>query len=319
LARNVAQAQHKLGPIVAAAAAKKNGDHNNNNNNKNESPVVEYCQCELGDAAAVRAAFSFHNNKPNNITHMVFLAGGDGADYTAVNYRGVMECAQCCASCETIRQMVVISTAWATRPYSIAALLFNSLYPDSTPMAVHYLGEQELRRAAVMGNFDYVILRPGALKSDERYAKQFPEAAKKGLTYQQGDTFRFLYEPGRPGMSRSQLAHAVVAAVDNVKGRYTVEVTGSGTVPLDDYSVYQTGALVPDDIFVEAKGYSNDEIMAIHQQAVAELKNTALAVSLGSILLVSLLGWVQGMVSLLAVDAVVIFLWRKLYADRVAT
>eukprot|EP00957_Ditylum_brightwellii_P038044 2877272-Ditylum_brightwellii.AAC.1 len=96
-------------------------------------------------------------------------------------------------------------------------------------MASYYLGEQALRKAAAgvtdkNSSLNYVILRAGGLNSDERYAEKYPDAATMGLTYQQGDTFDFFGIAGRPGMSRSQLANAVLSAVD-VEGQYTVEVT----------------------------------------------------------------------------------------------
>jgi len=217
--------------------------------------------------------------------------------------------------------MVVISTAWASKPYAIASLLFNSMY-NSIPMACHYMGEMELRRQAFFHQQDadhhhhlnYVILRAGGLNSDERYAQKYPEAVQQGLTYQQGDTFTFLGPAGRPGMSRTQLAHAVATAVD-VQGRYTVEVTGSGTVGLDDASVYET-TLKQDGADVTEISPSNEEIMRIHTQAVSELRATLVALSLGGIALIIGFGWTQGLLSLFVVDAVVLYVWSQFFANR---
>lgn len=326
LARNTSQARELLAPIVAAAVQSAN--------NNSATPIVEYCPCDLGDAAAVEAAFALNsNNNSINITHVVFCAGGDGADYRAVNYRGLAQCARIAASSTSIRQVVVISTAWATRPYSAAALLFNALFSDSTPMAVHYLGERELRRAACgNGGFDYVILRPGALKNEpsvqfpdaveKSYAKLFPDydASSDGLTYRQGDSFQFLGPPGRFGMTRTQLAHAVLSAI-NVEGRYTVEVTNCGATALDDASVYQSLLRQDepcDDMEDTEHGRHNDDILRIHRRAVAELKVTALTTSLAGIVSISLLGWFDGIVSFLALDAMLVFSWRKFLADRQA-
>ena len=159
-----------------------------------------------------------------------------------------------------------------------------------------------------------MILRAGGLNSDERYAEKYPEAVQQGLTYQQGDTFEFLGPAGRPGMSRTQLAHAVATAVD-VKGRYTVEVTGSGTVGLDDASVYET-TLKQDGADVTEVAPSNEEIMRIHTQALSELRATLVALSLGGIALIIGFGWTQGLLSLFVVDAMVLYVWSQFFANK---
>ncbi len=252
-------------------------------------------------------------------THVVFMAGGEGADYRTVNYKGVATFAEIAAECDTVQNFVVISTAWDTKPYSIASLLFNSIYKDTVPMASHYLGEQALRNASTSSKgkkFNYVILRAGGLNSDENYAKKYPEAAGKGLTYDQGDEFEFFGFAGRPGMARSQLANAVVSAM-NVDGRYTVEVTGSGATPLDDSSVYQT--LTQDSTAFSLVPTSQEEsIMRIHTQAVEQLKLTAIAASFGGLVLIGVFGWVQGILLLLSLDAVVLFIWSQFFANRQA-
>lgn len=102
----------------------------------------------------------------------------------------------------------------------------------------------------------------------------------EGLTYQQGDSFDFFGIAGRPGMARSQLAQAVITAL-NVEGKYTVEVTGSGTANLNDATVYEN--LYQDENYTSkqistagngGKKDKEDEestIMIMHTQASEEL------------------------------------------------
>ena len=147
LARDVSKAQ-----AIMDKVQKKNSGMTDN--------PIEICQCDLGDSTSIHAAFA---EAQHPITHVIFLAGGEGADYNAVNFRGVTECAQQAVK-YNVQHMVVISTALATRPYSIASLLFNSMY-DNIPMTCHYMGEQEVRRVAAQSNLNYVILRAGGLNS----------------------------------------------------------------------------------------------------------------------------------------------------------
>jgi uncharacterized protein YbjT (DUF2867 family) len=284
--------------------AKKLFDESNN-------PNIQYCQGDLGNPKDIEFAFS-SSSQP--LTHVIFMAGGEGADYRCVNYQGLAAFCQQTVQCETIRQLVVISAAWTTRPYSIASLLFNGLYPDTVPMASHFLGEQALRQAvASAGNkLNYVILRAGGLNSDDRYAEKHPEAAKNGLTYQQGDTFEFLGIAGRPGMSRSQLANAVVTAATKApNGRYTVEVTGSGSTTWTDGSTYNN--LKQDD---QSSTYKEDELYAIHTQAVQQLKTTAIAASVGGIGLIGIFGLFPGLMLLGVLDALILLVWTKFFAAR---
>lgn len=58
-----------------------------------------------------------------------------------------------------------------------------------------------------------------------------------------------------------------------------------------------------------------DEIFNIHAQGVSELKAAAIAVSLTGIGLIVVLGWAQGIPSLVAVDVLLVLFWRKFYAD----
>mmetsp|Transcript_31459 Transcript_31459/g.45896 ORF Transcript_31459/g.45896 Transcript_31459/m.45896 type:complete len:384 (+) Transcript_31459:95-1246(+) len=285
---------------------------------------IEFCQGDLGNENDIQAAFS---NTSKKLTHVIFMAGGEDADYRVVSYQGLAKFAQkaTAVECNTIRHFVVISTAWCTKPYSIASLLFNTLYFDTLPMASYYLGEQALRKAAAgvtdkNSSLNYVILRAGGLNSDERYAEKYPDAATMGLTYQQGDTFDFFGIAGRPGMSRSQLANAVLSAVD-VEGQYTVEVTGSGNVDLNDSSFYQELRQDDNSKAVIANNRDDDDDTAVfdtHTQAVKQLKNTAIAASLGGIAMIGIYGWFQGLVLLLSLDAIIILLWSRFFANKQA-
>ena len=197
---------------------------------------------------------------------------------------------------------------------------------DSIPMALHYMGEQEIRKAAAAASLaakngkrkkgmNYVILRPGGLNTDENYIKKFGiEKYNMGLTYQQGDDFTFLGDAGRPGMYRTQLANAVVTAATANAGKYTVEITGSGTTGLQDSSIYES--LIEDGEPSSVSTASNDEIMNIHSQAISEMKNTAIGATVSSLVLLIALGWIKGIVSIFALDGLIIFIWSKLYATR---
>jgi hypothetical protein len=144
---------------------------------------MEIAVGELGDGASVHAA----------------IARRDDTDWDAVNNRGVEECAQEAARVGA-KSMVVIDSAWVTKPYSLAGLLFNSLYA-TLPMALHLRGEYALRRHAVDQDsgsgtpvFNYVIVRAGRLVSDEDY----PTSGPTGLTLAQGDDFGSLDKPEYP-------------------------------------------------------------------------------------------------------------------------
>ena len=281
---------------------------------------LEFIQGDLGNATSIQAAFTTSPHK-KPITHVVYTAGGEDADYDAVSYRGVREFAKQAAAVpgQGLESFVVISTAWASKPYSIASLLFNTLY-TSIPMACYYMGEQELRRYAAgdedgNGGFHYVILRPGGLNTDENYVQKYPEASQDlRLTYQQGDKFEFLGPAGRPGMCRTQLANAVVTALD-AQGQYTVEVTGSGTIDMKDSTIYETGIMMDDKLSLPSP-ISNDDIMKIHSQAVVEMKTTALIASLSGILLIVAVGWLPGIFGLLTIDVLIVFIWSQLFANR---
>jgi NAD(P)-dependent dehydrogenase (short-subunit alcohol dehydrogenase family) len=290
-----------------AKARKSFGNHLSTNQ-------LQFLEGDLSSPESIIQGISPWKSK---LTHVVFMAGGEGADYRAVNHKGVAALADCAIQCDNLSHFIVISSAWATRPYSIAALLFNSIYKDTLPMASHYLGEEALRRASLQRNMNYVILRAGGLNSDENYAKKYPDAVGKGLTYQQGDSFDFLGIAGRPGMARSQLSKAVLSAM-SVEGRYTVEVTGSGIVDLDDSSVYDT--LVQDDLSLVPLNSDTQEreIAGAHSQAIDQLKQTATAASLGGIVLIGVFGWIKGLALLFSLDLFIILIWSRFLANQQA-
>eukprot|EP00980_Cylindrotheca_fusiformis_P001244 scaffold332_cov117-Cylindrotheca_fusiformis.AAC.4 len=275
---------------------------------------IQYYEGDLSNRNDIKGAFSSRSTTTQPFTHVVFMAGGENADYRCVNYQGVAAICQEAVQYESIRQLVIISTAWTTRPYSIASLLFNSLYPDTVPMASHFLGEQSLRQAAMARKeeLNYVILRAGGLNSDDRYSEKYPEAATMGLTYQQGDMFEFLGVAGRPGMSRSQLANAVVTATTtSPTGRYNVEVTGSGDTEWTDGTIYNT--LKQDE---QPSTYSEDELYTIHTQAVQQLKAAAAVCTIGGIGSIAVFGFLPGFLGLVVLDALVLLLWSRFFATK---
>ena len=164
---------------------------------------------ELGDSRSVRAAFDANDvvapSSPPSppISHVLFAAGGEQADYDAVNNRGLSYCA---AEAGKLRaHVVVISAAWVTRPFSIAAVLFNSLYDD--PMALHLIGENTLRATP---GLTYVVLRPGALVPDADFDAS--AGCGDGVRMAQGDNFGFL-EAGMPGLAFTPLAKLLVTSL----------------------------------------------------------------------------------------------------------
>jgi nucleoside-diphosphate-sugar epimerase len=268
---------------------------------------IEFAEGELGDGVSVqKEAFRPRAESGKvSVSHVVFAAGGEQADFDAVNHRGVAECAL-----EAVRvgatSMVVISAAWVTKPYSVASLLFNSVYP-SLPMALHLQGEDTLRQASSADPaFNYVIIRAGRLVGDEEY----PEDGPKGLTLAQGDSFSFFGPAGLPGMCHTQLAHAVVTALQ-VKGKYTVEMT-SGEMDADDSnSAYQE--LVQDG---SVRTTSDTDIARLHARAVSDLYNALLTLGVGGILLVIGIGWKRGIPMALTLYLVCLYLWSIWYSDR---
>lgn len=236
---------------------------------------IEVVVGHLGDGISVAKAFS--SGTPVN--HVVFAAGGEQADFDAVNNRGVAECAQEAVKAGT-QSMVVISSAWVSKPYSLASILFNSLYPY-WPMARHLQGENVLRNAAHGSSLNYVILRAGRLRPDE----EFPLSPDRGLLYEQGDSFTFFNHPaGNPGMCNTQLVKATLTAM-KVKGQYTVEVT-DGDIDPDDTKVFDKFRL---DGPVT---YSSDDVDQCHSDAIWVLK-VAAGVYLVSVLALAnfIVGW----------------------------
>lgn len=275
-------------------------------------PNIEFCQGDLENPDDIEKAFS----SSNELTHVIFMAGGEDADYKLVNNKGVSMFAEYAAKCKNIQKFVLISAAWTSRPFSIAALLFNSLYTETVPMASHFSGELALRQQASKGNFNYIILRAGGLNSDERFAKKYPEASKSGLTYEQGDKFEFLGIAGRPGMSRNQLANAVVSAANakNDDSSYTVEVTASGSVGLTDSSIYAD--LEADVPLSETSIVTTEEdVLKVHTEAVSTLRNAVIAATIMSTLVIIFDGFLHGFAFILFLDALILFFWSRFFAN----
>lgn len=213
---------------------------------------VEVAEGSLGNIDSVKSAFQGRSSSGNvGVSHVVFAAGGEQADFDEVNNKGLALCAEEAASAGA-KTIVVISSAWVTKPYSLASLLFNTLY-DKFPMALHLLGEDALRDTARRSGMSYVILRPGALVEDKDY--DF-EKDPVGILLTQGDSMGFL-RAGRPGLAYSPLAHAIVTALE-VEGRVTVEITNGEQsqhdVTLYDKMVRDTGPVMAAEDIVEKHG-----------------------------------------------------------------
>lgn len=252
------------------------------------------------------------------MSHVLFAAGGEQADYESVNNLGVAECAAAAVSVG-VSSMVVLSTAWASMPYSFASVLFNSLY-DAQPMAKHLVGENALRTDGNSKDegspFNYVIIRAGRLVPDDEY----PPDAPDGLLYAQGDLFDFLGQAGQPGMCLSQLAHAVVAAL-GVQGKYTVELT-SGTTDHDDVSIYTT--LLQDGVasnnnnngYLHNHVVSDKDVERFHVQALSEFLMLMLALLVASIGSCWILGWKKALIFSLLLYVLAFYGWYKFLSGR---
>ena len=249
----------------------------------NRRQQLEFVEGTLGDGISVPKAFesSQRFGVDTAVSHVVFIAGGEDADFDAVNHRGVAECAKQAAKAES-ESMVVVSAAWVSKPYSLASLLFNSLY-DDLPMSKHLQGENVLREIGRKQHpsLNYVVLRAGRLVPDDEY----PQDAADGLWIAQDDNFAFFGPAGNPGMSQTLLAKSVVTAM-KVKGKYTVQITsGSSTLP-DDVTIYST--LLQDSASSTLE--TPEEIDRWHQQAVTDFKVMFASICVGTLVLFVLLG-----------------------------
>jgi len=256
---------------------------------------LDFVEGTLGDGVSVPKAFesSQRFGADTAVSHVVFIAGGEDADFDAVNRRGVAECAKQAAEAGS-ESMVVVSAAWVSKPYSLASVLFNSLY-DDLPMSKHLQGEDTLREIGrEHPSLNYVVLRAARLVPDDEY---HPDAAN-GLWIAQDDNFAFFGPAGNPGMSQTLLARSVVTAM-KVKGKYTVQIT-SGSILPDDVAIY--GTLVQDS--ASSTLVTPEEIDRWHQQAVTDLTVMFASICVGTLVLFVLLGWKLGFVlSLLIVGA----------------
>lgn len=235
---------------------------------------VEVAEGDLGSSSDVRSAFAPRDTSgESTVSHVLFAAGGEEADFDAVNRRGVAYCAAE-ATAAGASSMVVVSAAWVTRPYSFASLLFNALYP-SLPMALHLQGEDSLRAAAAEAGMSFVVMRPGALVGDDEYDWDTEPA---GVRIAQGDSFGFL-EAGMPGLAHTPLARALVSAM-KVEGQFTVEITCGNDDADDAASAYST--LTQDD---PNAALSADEVAEAHGNALRLVRNSVGAVLFGGVVM----------------------------------
>jgi len=261
---------------------------------------LDFVEGTLGDGVSVPKAFesSQRFGADTAVSHVVFIAGGEDADFDAVNHRGVAECAKQAAVAES-ESMVVVSAAWVSKPYSLASVLFNSLY-DDLPMSKHLQGEDALREIGrEHPSLNYVVLRAGRLVPDHEY----PPDAADGLWIAQDDDFAFFGPAGNPGMSQTLLARSVVTAM-KVKGKYTVQITSGSTLP-DDVAIYST--LVQDS--ASSTLVAPEEIDRWHQQAVTDLKVMFASICVGTLVLFVLLGWKLGFVLSLLIIGASAWIW----------
>ena len=88
----------------------KNSNYSEQDGIDGEHCVIEYVPGDLKSMADMKAAFQTSSSLLP-LTHLVFLAGGEGADYKGVNYYGVEAMAKLAVQTPSIRQIVLVSTA----------------------------------------------------------------------------------------------------------------------------------------------------------------------------------------------------------------
>ena len=281
LTRNVTKAQGLLKGYDTSAAG--GGDFTR----------LDFVSADLGNAQDIAKSF-----EGISVQHILYAAGGEQADWNAVNRVGLWNMAEQAVQ-HKVESMVVISAAWVTKPYSIAGLLFNWLY-NSRPMALHLQGELLMQRAVMNAaaaakghSMNYVIIRAGRLVSDEEY-DAVPENPK-GISMAQGDSYLFLGPAGQPGMSTSQLGKAIVGAM-HVQGKYTVEMTCGDLDPLSSGNAYTS--MEQDDVAYLKKMFENpaweQDIMNLQEQAVRNLQAATVAIVIGELSLIWKFGVLWG-------------------------
>lgn len=175
--------------------------------------VVEITEGDVADRAAVAQALK-PSAKGAKVSRLIFAAGGDKAVYRDVNGLAPQLFAEEGAQ-QDLAQLILVSAAWVTRPWSATSLIINTAFAD-VPMGWHLRGEDALRRSS---GIDFVIVRAGRIVDDG------PKAAL-GVKIGQGDRFSFM-EGGQPGMCPVTLAETCVQSLLLGSGmRATIEVIG---------------------------------------------------------------------------------------------
>ena len=264
------------------------------------------------------AATAGNNNNNNN--------NNNKNTVEAIHHRGVAECAKAAAAANA-KSMVVMSAAWVSKPYSLGSILFNSMY-DNVPSAKFLQGENALRDVAhdseacqAKGDagsetcqglpLSYVILRSGALAADGD--------AQEGGGFHLSQTDSFRFQESGPKLTHAQLAHAAVEAL-KVQGKYTVEVSGSGSgngKPAT--SSYETLSQDDDENFNRYystnRTTSADYIEEMHAKAVADFYNVVFSLLVGTVLLVILLGVTRGLALSMTLYLLTTILWMTFLSN----
>lgn len=148
------------------------------------------------------------------VDRIYYCAGGEKADPHRVNNVGVGLYAEV-GKASGVKQIVVVSSAWSSKPYSILALIVN-VAMAGLPSGQHQVGEELVRKSGI----DYAIVRAARIFDDE-------VSQQVGVKLDQGDRLGF-FEGGK-GMTVPQLAEVCLQAARHVDGRVTFEVMGDPT------------------------------------------------------------------------------------------
>lgn len=134
---------------------------------------------------------------------------------------------------------------------------------------------------------------------------EFPADKPTGLLYEQGDNFSFFGPAGMPGMSNTQLMHAVMTATTKApNGKFTVEVTG-GTTDAQDSTIYHT--FLEDDV---STSVSDEHAHACHAEPIDMLKRLAIMFPVLFLVNVRTRGLRGGLAPLLFTLVMIIVYWN---------